>query len=59
MGFFFLVFGDMKVLLFLKNIYKEFNKDFDIDGFIIFDYGCLEKWVKNGVLLLNVILIVT
>lgn len=59
MGLSFSVPGDMKVPPSLKNIYKELNVDPDIDGFITPDHGCLEKWAKNGVLLLNATLTVT
>ncbi|XP_065930139.1 uracil-DNA glycosylase isoform X2 [Magallana gigas] len=59
MGLSFSVPGDMKVPPSLKNIYKELNADPDIDGFITPDHGCLEKWAKNGVLLLNATLTVT
>ncbi len=34
----------------LKNIYKELNTDV---GFEIPNHGCLEKWAKQGVFLLN------
>lgn len=59
MGLSFSVPRDMKVPPSLKNIYKELNADPDIDGFITPDHGCLEKWAKNGVLLLNATLTVT
>ena len=35
----------------LKNIFKEINND--IDNFKIPNHGCLEKWAKQGILLLN------
>ena len=35
----------------LVNIYKELSED--IEGFVIPKTGCLEKWAKQGVLLLN------
>ena len=34
----------------LKNIYKELNQEL---GLYIPNHGCLEKWAKQGVLLLN------
>lgn len=34
----------------LQNIYKELKEDV---GFVIPEHGCLEKWAKEGVLLLN------
>ena len=39
----------------LKNIYQELQKDL---GCYIPDHGCLEKWAKQGVLLLNTVLTV-
>lgn len=39
----------------LRNIYKELNSDL---GCIIPTHGCLEKWARQGVLLLNAILTV-
>ncbi len=39
----------------LKNIYKELHDDI---GFAIPNHGCLEKWAKQGVLLLNAVLTV-
>nr|XP_034309879.1 uracil-DNA glycosylase isoform X2 [Crassostrea gigas] len=58
MGLSFAVPRGMKVPPSLKNIYKELNADPDIDGFVTPDHGCLEKWAKNGVLLLNATLTV-
>ncbi|XP_019630164.1 PREDICTED: uncharacterized protein LOC109474315 [Branchiostoma belcheri] len=40
----------------LKNIYKELSSD--IPGFTAPEHGCLEKWAKEGVLLLNATLTV-
>ena len=40
----------------LKNIYKEIKDDIGID--MPMDYGCLEAWAKQGVLLLNTVLTV-
>ncbi|KAK7110394.1 uracil-DNA glycosylase-like [Littorina saxatilis] len=40
----------------LKNMYKELEGD--IKGFKVPDHGCLEKWAKEGVLLLNATLTV-
>lgn len=40
----------------LKNIYKELMTD--IPGFKTHEHGCLEKWAKQGVLLLNATLTV-
>ncbi|KAK3600791.1 hypothetical protein CHS0354_020468 [Potamilus streckersoni] len=42
----------------LKNIYKELDRDPEISGFKEPDHGCLEKWSKDGVLLLNATLTV-
>lgn len=39
----------------LKNIFKELNSDL---GCYIPDNGCLTKWAKNGVMLLNTVLTV-
>ena len=39
----------------LKNIFKEINAEFD---YPIPDSGCLEKWAKQGVFLLNTVLTV-
>ena len=39
----------------LKNIFKEINSEFD---YPIPDSGCLEKWAKQGVFLLNTVLTV-
>lgn len=39
----------------LKNIFKEINDEYD---FPIPDSGCLEKWAKEGVFLLNTVLTV-
>lgn len=58
MGLSFAVPRGMKVPPSLKNIYKELNADPDIDGFVTPDHGCLEKWAKDGVLLLNATLTV-
>lgn len=59
MGLSFSVPRGIKVPPSLVNIYKELNADPDIDGFITPDHGCLEKWAKDGVLLLNATLTVT
>uniref|UniRef100_A0A915IZS4 Uracil-DNA glycosylase-like domain-containing protein n=1 Tax=Romanomermis culicivorax TaxID=13658 RepID=A0A915IZS4_ROMCU len=40
----------------LKNIFKELSTNFD--NFRPPDHGCLEKWAKSGVLLLNATLTV-
>lgn len=40
----------------LINIYKELATD--IPGFVIPSHGCLEKWARQGVLLLNTVLTV-
>lgn len=39
----------------LKNIFKELNKDL---GCYVPNNGCLTKWAKNGVMLLNTVLTV-
>ncbi len=39
----------------LKNIFKEINSEY---GYPIPDSGCLEKWAKQGVFLLNTVLTV-
>lgn len=59
MGLSFSVPKGMKVPPSLVNIYKELIADPEIDGFITPDHGCLEKWAKDGVLLLNATLTVT
>lgn len=43
----------------LMNIFTELMMDPDIKDFEFPDHGCLEKWAKNGVLLLNATLTVT
>lgn len=54
-GFSFLVLLGVKLLLSFVNIYKEMVIDF---GILLVCYGVLEYWVKQGVLLLNVVLMV-
>ncbi|KAL3832078.1 hypothetical protein ACJMK2_023756 [Sinanodonta woodiana] len=56
MGLSFSVPKGIKVPPSLKNIYKELVQD--ISGFKEPDHGCLEKWAKDGVLLLNATLTV-
>lgn len=54
-GLSFSVNDDIKIPPSLRNIYKELNDDLNIP---IFPTGNLEKWAKEGVLLLNSILTV-
>ncbi|XP_078580842.1 uracil-DNA glycosylase-like isoform X2 [Branchiostoma floridae x Branchiostoma japonicum] len=55
-GLSFSVLPGVKIPPSLKNIYKELSSD--IPGFTAPDHGCLEKWAKEGVLLLNATLTV-
>ena len=49
----------MKVPPSLRNIYKELNNDEDVELFnSIPQHGNLERWAKQGVLLLNNVLTV-
>ena len=56
MGLAFSVPHGVKIPPSLRNMYKELESD--ISGFKAPDHGCLEKWAKQGVLLLNATLTV-
>lgn len=42
----------------LRNIYTELERDPKIKGFTKPDHGCLEKWAKEGILMINATLTV-
>ncbi|KAL9181935.1 hypothetical protein ACHAXT_012278, partial [Thalassiosira profunda] len=57
-GVSFSVLRGVKIPPSLRNIYKELNNDENVEGFSIPQHGNLERWAKQGVLLLNNVLTV-